>query len=312
MAPFQLVIALHLIAGQPQTYQFKQAFWRHYQVAPCQILSTLLDQDLVQVSHAAMVVLPQQTVKALKQVLRRYHLKISGSKAELVARLAAEAPDKWQADFPEGYYQLTATGEQQLASDTTSWWIHCHYFPGIIDFKQAQRCQLPAVGLSEADCVQRLLVAADTMAQTQGDFARRYLVQHIRLQQAWQAKQPGQALLALLRCTDFELAGVSMCHHFQDCAKILTPRSFDYRLTYYKVEDYYCQRFQQLMVRDNLTLADILAAYITVQKQLKLPAVLLQPRQRQQVLAWTLTQQWQQLATFYHELGQQAFQNKLD
>jgi hypothetical protein len=310
MTPAQFVIALHLIAGQPQTYQFKQAFWQHYDVTPQQILPTLLKQHLVQVSHDALVVLPQQTVAALKVVLRRQQLKISGRKAELVARLAAVTPDQWQADFPQGYYQVTPAGQTLLTCDTTSWWVHCHYFPGIIDFEQAKRQQLPAVGLSETACVAQLLTAANTAAQTQGDFAQQYLVQHLRFQAAWAAKQPGQSLLALLRCVDFELAGVSMCHTQQACQHALTPRSFDYRLTYYKVEAYYSQCFQQLMVQDNLDLTDILAAYATIQDELALPAILMQPAQRRQVLAWTLTQQGAQLATFYQELGRQTFQNK--
>lgn len=310
MTPAQLVIALHLIAGQPATYQFKQAFWQHYDVEPQQVLPALTKRDLVQVSHEPLVVLPQQTVAALKAVLRRNQLKISGRKAELVARLAAVAPAQWQSDFPQGYYAVTAAGQHLLDQDTTSWWIHCHYFPGIIDFQQAQQQQLPTVGLSEADCIARLLAAAETAAQAQGDFAQQYLVQHLRFQSAWAAKQPGQALMALLRCVDFELAGVSMCHCQQDCEQVLTPRSFDYRLTYYKVEDYYCQCFQQLMTRDNLTVADIVAAYATSQAQFQLPAILMQPQQRQQVLAWTLTQQWVRLTTFYQELGRQTFQNK--
>lgn len=285
------ILALTLVAGQPTTFKLNQSFWQHrYQVAPKTWLVKFEQANLLQRKVAPELSLQQQTVNALKTLLRAHNLKVSGRKAELISRLQAAIPATELAIyFPQSFYQLTTAGAHLVDQNQTVRWIHDHYVAGIIDFQTAEQAQLPADIDLDATLDWLLNFA---QANAQSDWAQRYYIEHLRFQFAWQAQHIGTALNALLDCIRFKLAGLAQ-------TEPITVLSLGWPTTTYKIEPFYKYMLQKIMHDYDLAAADVITAFQKRQQLLVFPHQLFSDLEMDQLLLWTLTEQNQRIQQLY-------------
>ncbi|MDA5388373.1 SAP domain-containing protein [Loigolactobacillus backii] len=307
------ILALSLANNQNSHYQLNQPFWwLHYRVDPKTYLADLVTQGYLTITKDPLIVLPHYTVAQLKTFLRFEGLKISGRKADLVRRINQQCePRLIGQTFSLQFYQVTELGAQILRQNSYLRIIHNHYAPGIIDYKQAGLIKLPHSGLSERETIMQLLVAADEQAVDTGYWSRRYLVAHLTFQNNYEWRRYGSALSGLLQSIAIELAGLSMAQPNFNLEQLLRQHDvLDYRLTYYKIEDYYVVVLKQLMTEFNLTLPDILANFSQLRKQLRLPFQLFSDQEMDQIIGYSLAGDELQLQHLYGQ-AQQNWNKKM-
>ncbi|MFC6169896.1 SAP domain-containing protein [Loigolactobacillus jiayinensis] len=290
------ILALALAADQPNTFTLTQSFWQHrYRVQTQGWLAKFEQAGLLQQATAPMLSLQQKTVAQLKQLLRTYHLKVSGRKVDLLNRLQTElTAAELVRQCPQQFYRLTPAGIELVQQHRSVQWLHDYYVAGIIDFTAAKRTQLPT-DLTLDATLAWLLDAAQVQAQQQSNWPQIYYVAHIRFQIAWQRQHVGTALNALLDCIYLKLAGVTQVEK-------ATRATLDWQTTAYKVEPFYNYILQQIMHDYHMTTDDISSAFAQRCQHLAVPHKLFSDSEMQQLLLWALTGQ--------DQLSQQLYQTK--
>lgn len=287
------ILALMLADRQPSSFQLTQSFWRHrYRVDPSTWLREFEQQGVLTIAVVPEISLQNLTVATLKQVLRRYQLKVSGRKAQLIMRLQQNvSPATLKRDFPQAFYLLTDAGKKLVEQNQLVWWLHQHYVAGVIDFAAAQQTQLPR-DLTEYDTLIWLLDAAQ--AKAKDNWPQHYFLFHLRFQIAWQARLFGTALNALLDCIRLKLAGLAQ-------KQPVTAAGLKWPLTTYKVEPFYCDMLQKIMATYHLAVADIISAFKHRCAAIVLPRQLFSDVEMVKLLTWTLTRQTDLLKQFYRQ-----------
>lgn len=287
------ILALMLVDRQPTSFQLSQTFWRQrYRVDPSTWLREFQQQGVLFTAVAPEISLQNLTVVALKQLSRRYQLKISGRKAQLIARLQQTIPKTTlEHQFPQTFYLLTNSGKHLVQQNQFVWWVHQHYVSGIIDFAAAQQAHLP-LDLNEYDTLTWLLDAAQ--ANLRNNWPQQYFLNHLRFQKAWQNHLFGTALNALLDCIRLKLAGLAQ-------GQPITGTNLKWPTTTYKIEPFYYVMLQELMTTYHLSTTDITSAFTQRCHAVVLPRQLFSDTEMVRLLEWTLTQQTDLIKQFYRQ-----------
>ncbi len=106
---------------------FQGFWWYRYGVRDVdKCLRSLLDRGFLQVGNLQSAI-EKETATVLKEELKKYGLKVSGKKDELVQRLMAEvSQEELNSRFTKRTYQLTELGKQELAEEGYVPYIHRH------------------------------------------------------------------------------------------------------------------------------------------------------------------------------------------
>ncbi|HHX60381.1 MAG TPA: SAP domain-containing protein [Epulopiscium sp.] len=106
---------------------FQGFWWYKYGVRDVQaVLSSLNDRGFLQIGDIGSA-LEKQNVSVLKEVLRKYDLKVSGKKVELIERVIDNIPEEEiKALFPKRTYALTELGKAALEEEAYVPYIHKH------------------------------------------------------------------------------------------------------------------------------------------------------------------------------------------
>lgn len=106
---------------------FQGFWWYRYGVRDVdKCLRSLLDRGFLQVGNLQSAI-EKETATVLKEELKKYGLKVSGKKDELVQRLITEIPhEELNSRFTKRTYQLTELGKQALDEEGYVPYIHRH------------------------------------------------------------------------------------------------------------------------------------------------------------------------------------------
>ncbi|WP_088188027.1 MULTISPECIES: SAP domain-containing protein [unclassified Desulfosporosinus] len=106
---------------------FQGFWWYRYGVRDVdKCLRSLLERGFLQVGNLQSAI-EKETATVLKDELKKYGLKVSGKKDELVQRLMAEvSQEELNSRFTKRTYQLTELGKQALAEEGYVPYIHRH------------------------------------------------------------------------------------------------------------------------------------------------------------------------------------------
>jgi SAP domain len=122
------ILMLSYAPSCSSTGQQFEGFWRYrYGVAdPGAVLTSLAGRGFLGLGGVEQAA-GRQTAATLKKVLAEHGLRVSGKKAELVARvLDSVPPDELSRRFPERLYVLTETGQAALEAGGHIPYIHRH------------------------------------------------------------------------------------------------------------------------------------------------------------------------------------------
>ncbi|NPV27417.1 MAG: SAP domain-containing protein [Firmicutes bacterium] len=106
---------------------FQGFWWYRYGVRDVdKCLRSLLDRGFLQIGNLQSAI-EKETATVFKEELKKYGLKVSGKKDELVQRLMTEIPhEELNSRFTKRTYQLTELGKQALAEEGYVPYIHRH------------------------------------------------------------------------------------------------------------------------------------------------------------------------------------------
>jgi len=106
---------------------FQGFWWYRYGVRDVdKCLRSLLDRGFLQIGNLQSTI-EKETATVLKEELKKYGLKVSGKKDELVQRLMTEIPhEELNTRFTKRTYQLTELGKQALDEEGYVPYIHRH------------------------------------------------------------------------------------------------------------------------------------------------------------------------------------------
>jgi hypothetical protein len=94
-------------------------------------LSSLLKRGFLQIGDIKST-LEQNTVDTIKNILKKYNLKISGKKAEIIQRLLDEVPQETlNAECHRRIYQLSDLGKAEIEKEDYVLYIHNHPIEGL-------------------------------------------------------------------------------------------------------------------------------------------------------------------------------------
>ena len=110
-----------------------QSFWeyQYYVEDPKELLNSLEERGFIKIGDIKNT-LENKKLSIIKEDLKKYGLKVSGKKAELIDLLLGNGNLKeLEAKYSERYYQLTKLGEEELKDNEYILYIHRHSNYGI-------------------------------------------------------------------------------------------------------------------------------------------------------------------------------------
>ncbi|MEA4816308.1 MAG: SAP domain-containing protein [Lachnospiraceae bacterium] len=125
--PHEVLVLDYASSYYTEGNSFQGFWWYRYGVRDVdKCLHSLLDRGFLQVGNLQSAI-GKETVAVLKEELKKYGLKMSGKKDELVQRLMAEVShDELNSRFAKRTYQLTELGKQALEEEDYVPYIHRH------------------------------------------------------------------------------------------------------------------------------------------------------------------------------------------
>lgn len=115
------------------SHQHYQGFWYYeYSVEhPDEVLKSLEERDFIRPGNLRSAI-QQLTVPVIKKELKAIGQKVSGKKADLIERLLNNASaEELEKKFPIRFYELTESGQKELAENQYVSYLHRHKYMSI-------------------------------------------------------------------------------------------------------------------------------------------------------------------------------------